>query len=126
MPETSLLSTLFKNLPLSPVDRLEGGVLTRKPYRQVAAMTPSVARTLKSKHLPELRTLILGGEALSREHLEGWPQTLHIINAYGPAEGSGSCSQLLLLQARLTFIRFVLLVTPADSPLQILEKPLEV
>lgn len=58
-------------------------------------MTPSVAKTLKSTHLPDLRTLILGGEAVSREHLEGWPQTLHIINAYGPAEGSESCSRLL-------------------------------
>ena len=53
-----------------------------------AAMTPSVSKILRSAVLPDLRTLILGGEAISRDHLEGWPQNVRIINGYGPGEAS--------------------------------------
>ncbi len=53
-----------------------------------AAMTPSTAQMLKSAILPNLRTLVLGGEAVSREHLKGWPQQVRIINGYGPGEAS--------------------------------------
>lgn len=53
-------------------------------------LTPSVANTLKGEKLPSLRTLVLGGEAVRRDHLEGWAdmKNLQLINAYGPAEGS--------------------------------------
>ena len=60
---------------------------------EIAAMTPSVAQVLKDKWLPHLKTLIFGGEALTRDHLEGWPSAIRIINAYGPAEGSESKDQ---------------------------------
>ena len=53
-----------------------------------AALTLSVARVLKSAYLPDLRTLIFGGEAVSREHLEGWQQHIRILNGYGPGEAS--------------------------------------
>lgn len=53
-----------------------------------AVMTPSVARIIKSAVLPDLRTLIFGGEAISRHHLEGWPPSVQIINGYGPGEAS--------------------------------------
>ena len=56
-----------------------------------AAMTPSVARILKSAVLPDLRTLVFGGEAISRDHLEGWPPNVRIINGYGPGE-AGICA----------------------------------
>ncbi|KAL8897464.1 MAG: hypothetical protein Q9207_007209, partial [Kuettlingeria erythrocarpa] len=53
-----------------------------------AAMTPSTAQILKSASLPNLRTLVLGGEAIAKEHLKGWPQQVRIINGYGPGESS--------------------------------------
>ncbi|KAL8725903.1 MAG: hypothetical protein Q9166_007068 [cf. Caloplaca sp. 2 TL-2023] len=53
-----------------------------------AAMTPSAAKVVKSAVLPDLRTLIFGGEAISRDHLEGWPPNVRIINGYGPGEAS--------------------------------------
>lgn len=53
-----------------------------------AATTPSVAKFLKFAVLPDLRTLIFGGEAVSRDRLEGWPPNVRIINGYGPGEAS--------------------------------------
>ena len=73
----------------------------------VAAMTPSVAKTLKSVHLPELKTLVFGGESVSREHLEGWSNTLRIINAYGPAEGSASKDKVRAVRLSLILSRCV-------------------
>ena len=54
----------------------------------VAAMTPSFAQTIKSEGVESLTTLVFGGESVSRDHLAGWPDSIRIINAYGPAEGS--------------------------------------
>ncbi|KAL8768501.1 MAG: hypothetical protein Q9209_005292 [Squamulea sp. 1 TL-2023] len=51
-------------------------------------MTPSVAQIIKSAVLPDLKTLIFGGEAISRDHLEGWSPNVRIINGYGPGEAS--------------------------------------
>lgn len=48
-------------------------------------LTPSVSRLLDPKALPELKTLLLGGEALSREEAVRWSH-LRLINTYGPAE----------------------------------------
>ncbi|KAL8785268.1 MAG: hypothetical protein Q9213_003472 [Squamulea squamosa] len=53
-----------------------------------SVMTPSVAQIIKSAVLPDLRTLVLGGEAVSRDHLEGWSSNVRIINGYGPGEAS--------------------------------------
>ncbi|KAL8920830.1 MAG: hypothetical protein Q9208_006002 [Pyrenodesmia sp. 3 TL-2023] len=68
------------------MNRLEGAM--REMKVDCAAMTPSTAQILKSAVLPDLRTLVLGGEAVSREHLEGWPGHIRIINGYGPGEAS--------------------------------------
>ncbi|KAL8748565.1 MAG: hypothetical protein Q9184_007213, partial [Pyrenodesmia sp. 2 TL-2023] len=68
------------------MNRLE--VAMREMRVDCAAMTPSTAQILKSAVLPDLRTLVLGGEAVSREHLVGWPQQIRTINGYGPGEAS--------------------------------------
>ncbi|KAK1759075.1 non-ribosomal peptide synthetase [Echria macrotheca] len=49
-------------------------------------LTPSFARTLQPTDVPSLETLILGGEAMSRSHLERWADKLTLVNAYGPSE----------------------------------------
>ena len=74
------------------MDRLTEAMISMEV--EIAAMTPSVAQVLKNKALPNLRTLVFGGEAIARDHLEGWPSAIRIINAYGPAEGSESKNQL--------------------------------
>ena len=76
------------------MDRLASSIVSMRV--NIAAITPSVAKILKAVQMRDLQTLIFGGEAVSREHLEGWPQALRIINAYGPAEGSESFRQDVL------------------------------
>lgn len=51
-------------------------------------LTPSVARTISPKDCPSLRTLILGGEPLSRVDVETWADQVHLCNGYGPSECS--------------------------------------
>lgn len=53
-----------------------------------AFLTPTVARLLKPTEIPGLKTLKLGGEALSREDLLLWSNSVHLINSYGVAECS--------------------------------------
>lgn len=54
----------------------------------ISALTPSVARTLKTEDLPSLETLVFGGEAVLRDDITFWKEKVHVINAYGPAEAS--------------------------------------
>ncbi|KAI4267802.1 MAG: hypothetical protein L6R38_008091 [Xanthoria sp. 2 TBL-2021] len=68
------------------MNSLEGAM--REMRVDCAAMTPSTAQILKPAVLPDLRTLVLGGEAVSRKHLKGWPEQIRIINGYGPGEAS--------------------------------------
>ncbi|KAJ0417664.1 Nonribosomal peptide synthetase 13 [Aspergillus carlsbadensis] len=55
-------------------------------------MTPSVAQTLTPDDVPTLKTLVLGGEAVTMEHVERWTTTSSpspsLINGYGPAEAT--------------------------------------
>ncbi|CAG7950456.1 unnamed protein product [Penicillium olsonii] len=52
------------------------------------ALTPTVTRTLQPERLTSLRTLNVGGEALSPSDVQRWSAVPHIqiINMYGPAE----------------------------------------
>ncbi|KFH45123.1 Nonribosomal peptide synthetase-like protein [Hapsidospora chrysogenum ATCC 11550] len=52
----------------------------------VADFTPSVARLLDPASLPDLKTLILGGEAVSVDDVNRWWGKVRIVNIYGPAE----------------------------------------
>lgn len=51
-----------------------------------AFLTPTVARLLKPAQVPSLKTLKLGGEALTREDLLLWSNSTYLINSYGVAE----------------------------------------
>lgn len=50
-------------------------------------LTPSVISFLKPSMVPRMKHLILGGEAMSQEHLSTW-SSIKLLNAYGPAECS--------------------------------------
>lgn len=49
-------------------------------------LTPSFAQMISPKDVQGLETLVLGGEAMSQNHLVTWANHTHLINAYGPSE----------------------------------------
>jgi amino acid adenylation domain-containing protein len=50
-------------------------------------LPPRVIHTIKPSDVPNLKTLVVGGEAVQAEHLEPWLQDdIRVFNAYGPAE----------------------------------------
>ncbi|USP76438.1 non-ribosomal peptide synthetase [Curvularia clavata] len=51
-------------------------------------LTPTVASMLAPYDVPTLRTLVLGGEKLTKEVIDRWSTHVHLINGYGPAETS--------------------------------------
>lgn len=53
-----------------------------------ALLTPSFAQLIDPSAVPGLRTLILGGEAMSQSHISTWADKVDLINAYGPTECS--------------------------------------
>ena len=52
-----------------------------------ALLTPSVIRQYSPSELPSLKTILLGGEAMTEEELQ-WADGPTLINAYGPSECS--------------------------------------
>ncbi|KGO55692.1 AMP-dependent synthetase/ligase [Penicillium expansum] len=57
-----------------------------------AFLTPTVAALLPADNLPSLKTLVLGGEASTRDTIAKWHSVLDLIVCYGPAECSVYCS----------------------------------
>jgi amino acid adenylation domain-containing protein len=51
-----------------------------------ADFTPSFLRSLSPEDFPTLKTIILGGEAMSRTDIETWCSRVRLLNIYGPAE----------------------------------------
>lgn len=51
-------------------------------------LTPTVANTIQPSDVPCLKTLVLGGEMATRQHLETWAEHVRLINAWGLAECS--------------------------------------
>ncbi|KAL4915856.1 hypothetical protein BDW62DRAFT_187764, partial [Aspergillus aurantiobrunneus] len=49
-------------------------------------LPPRVIHTIKPSDVPDLKTLVVGGEAVQPEHLEPWLDGVRVFNAYGPAE----------------------------------------
>ena len=50
------------------------------------ALTPSVANILCPDNVPTIQTLVVGGEALTREVVETWASRITLISGYGMAE----------------------------------------
>ncbi|RAH41264.1 acetyl-CoA synthetase-like protein [Aspergillus brunneoviolaceus CBS 621.78] len=57
-----------------------------------AHLTPSVASLLDPASVPGLRVLLLGGEAMSGQHVQQWARTVRLINVYGPSELCVTCA----------------------------------
>ncbi|KGO57957.1 AMP-dependent synthetase/ligase [Penicillium expansum] len=53
-----------------------------------ALLTPSVARLLNQQHVSTLKTLVLGGEGMTRDDVHRWSPHVRLMNAYGPSECS--------------------------------------
>ena len=51
-----------------------------------ALLTPSFVQLLNPLAVPTLKTLVLGGEAMSQSNILAWSSNVHLINAYGPSE----------------------------------------
>jgi non-ribosomal peptide synthetase component F len=67
-------------------DRTNGNIATAMEQMDVtmALLTPSFARVLEPSQVPQLKTLILGGEAMAETHLASWVDKVNLVNAYGP------------------------------------------
>lgn len=66
-----------------------------------ALFTPSFARLLTPSDVPNLRTLLLGGEAMSADDVATWSGSVVLKNAYGPCE----CSIVALMHPRIDMAR---------------------
>ncbi|PTB42652.1 hypothetical protein M441DRAFT_137805, partial [Trichoderma asperellum CBS 433.97] len=51
-------------------------------------LTPSVAGLLQPEDVPNLKTLVLGGEPATKQNFITWANGVYLINSYGPAECS--------------------------------------
>ena len=49
-------------------------------------LTPSFVQTISPSDAPGLKTLVLGGEAVSQNNISAWADQVHLVNAYGPSE----------------------------------------
>ncbi|KAM7211069.1 hypothetical protein V8F06_013547 [Rhypophila decipiens] len=60
-----------------------------------ADLTPTVARMLTPINVPSLKTLVLGGEALTQDIIDTWATNCDLFNTYGPSECSIQCTSSL-------------------------------
>lgn len=51
-----------------------------------ASITPSMARTLEPDSLPTLQTVVLIGEAVTKDDIKQWTSHVRLFNGYGPTE----------------------------------------
>ncbi|MGD1424872.1 amino acid adenylation domain-containing protein [Mycolicibacterium septicum] len=76
-------------LVVAPPDSYAGDALTALIEDQkveAALITPTVVATLDRSRLPELKTLVTGGEACPAELVAAWAPGRRMFNAYGPTE----------------------------------------
>ncbi|KAJ4249123.1 hypothetical protein NW762_012457 [Fusarium torreyae] len=64
----------------------------RRLRANYVSLTPSVAALLSPADVPGLNTLVLGGEAPTRENIRTWAPYLNLVICYGPAECAITCS----------------------------------
>ncbi|KAL8794946.1 MAG: hypothetical protein Q9195_002528, partial [Heterodermia aff. obscurata] len=56
-----------------------------------AFLTPSFSRMINPERVPTLKTLIVGGEKVTREDIDRWFGKLRLFQAYGPTECCVMC-----------------------------------
>ncbi|KAL8826241.1 MAG: hypothetical protein Q9191_003926, partial [Dirinaria sp. TL-2023a] len=89
---TSLISGACICLPSTSAMMLGPAHLINDMKITWAFLTPSLAKMIKPSDIPELKTLALGGEPLSKVDVETWAGHLQLINGYGPSECSIAAS----------------------------------
>jgi non-ribosomal peptide synthetase component F len=62
-----------------------------------AVLTPSFVGFMDPADVPELKTLVLAGEAMSKLHIQTWSHR-DLVNGYGPSE----CSVASVVNSRVT------------------------
>lgn len=70
----------------------------------VALLPPSVLPEISDAELPNLKTLIVGGEACPAKHVDRWASRHRLVNAYGPTEASVCTSTAELRVGRMVSI----------------------
>ncbi|KAI2636178.1 acetyl-CoA synthetase-like protein [Xylaria nigripes] len=53
-----------------------------------AFFTPSFFKLLTPEDVPCLKTVVLGGEAITNDCIDRWSHCIRLINGYGPSEGT--------------------------------------
>ncbi|KAK0130297.1 hypothetical protein ONS96_000818 [Cadophora gregata f. sp. sojae] len=85
-----ILTTLFSGgcVCIAPEsERLEDIAKTMRELRvNWAFFTPSFIRTISPDQVPDLKTLVLGGEALGSDNIDTWVDHVYLVNGYGPSE----------------------------------------
>ena len=78
---------------LSEHDRLNNlaGAITSLDAN-VLLVVPTVANLLFPKDVPTLKTIVLGGEPITKETLVRWADHVDLTDAYGPSETAVYCS----------------------------------
>lgn len=66
-----------------------------------ALLTPSFLSLLEPESVPSMRTIYLGGEAITQENVRTWASRVHLVSAYGPAESS-MCAALHITDSAWT------------------------
>ena len=64
------------------------GDLLREKKITAVTLPPSVLATLSPEKLPDLKTLIVAGEACSAELVAQWSEGRNFVNGYGPTEAT--------------------------------------
>ncbi|CAI7565835.1 unnamed protein product [Penicillium glandicola] len=83
----------------SPDDRMNDIISVVSKFNiNYADFTPSFLRSLRPEDMPSLRTIAVGGEALSRAVIDIWGSHVRLINIYGPAE----CCVLTTIQSQVS------------------------
>ena len=88
---TEILATFTAGatLVVPPAEILAGENLTailRDDRISAAVLPPTAAATVSPEDFPDLRTLVVAGEACPAGLVERWAKRLRLINAYGPTE----------------------------------------
>lgn len=68
----------------TPPERLTS--LMRRSAVSLSFMTPSVLEVLPPDELPDLATVLVGGERVEAALTERWRERLRLLNVYGPTE----------------------------------------
>ncbi|KAI1275330.1 hypothetical protein F5Y07DRAFT_400555 [Xylaria sp. FL0933] len=73
----------------SEADRMNDlGPFIKKHSVNWALLTPSYLTLFEPDNIPSIRTIMLGGEAVTQENVIRWGAKVNLLNAYGPAEAT--------------------------------------